>query len=93
MRERMFKKGERDFWLYPKLLLVGLACFALSALLNQWLASSWAVTLGFLPLFAVMAYAGRPLSYRRWLIHIGLVLFLLGVLTALERIVKIVFGS
>ena len=89
----MFKKDERDFWLYPKLLVVGLSCFALSTLLSQWLPHSWAVTLGFLPLFAVLAYAARPLSYRQWLVRIGVMFLALGVCAALIGVVKRVFGS
>ena len=90
--ERMFKKSERDFWLYPKLLLIGLFCIALSVLLSLWLPSSWAFAIGFIPFFAIFPYAGRPLSYRQWFIRILITLFALGVGAGIVSIVKMLLG-
>lgn len=92
MHDRMFKDDEREFWLYPKLLLVGLLCIALIALMNHWLPGSWASAIGFVPLLVVMIYAGRPLSYRKWLIRIVRALLVMAVVGTLVSIVKRIFG-
>jgi len=84
----MFKKDDRDFWLYPKLLLVGVLGVVLAAFLNQWMPISEAVGFGFIPLLAVMSGADGPLSYRQWFIRIGVMILLIAGFEALDLIVN-----
>ena len=65
MSERIFKETERDFWLYPKLLLVVIGCAVLFVTLDTWVSPRIAI-IGFLPFFALFAFIGRPVTYRQW---------------------------
>jgi hypothetical protein len=88
----MLKEAKHDFWLYPKLLLVIVGCSGLTILLNLWLPSPLAVTLGFVPFFVVLAYAGRRLSYKQWVLRVLLMLSVLAALEILVIVVKKLFG-
>lgn len=76
MSERIFKQTERDFWLYPKLLLVAIGCAALTAVLDRWVSTRFAL-IGFLPFFALFGFIGRPVTYRQWVLRILLMLLYL----------------
>ena len=91
MLDRMFKKDDRDFWLYPKLLLLGVLGVVLAEFLKQRMPFSEAVGIGFIPLLAVITYGDRPLSYRRWFISIGLMTILMAGFETLVLIVKRLF--
>ena len=77
----MFKETEKVFWVYPKLLIVVAGCFGLTALLSRWLSSSLAVSLGFLPFFALLAFVGRPLTHQQLLFRVILIVLALAALT------------
>jgi hypothetical protein len=74
MIERIFKQTDRDFWLYPKLLLVAVGCVALTTMLNRWVPDSAAVIIGFVPLLALFTFIGRPVTYKQWVLRITLML-------------------
>jgi hypothetical protein len=88
----MLKEARPDFWLYPKLLIVIVGCSALTILLNRWLPGSLAVTLGFIPFLVVLAYTGRPLSNKQWVLRVLLMLSVLAALDSRQRRKKL-FGS
>jgi hypothetical protein len=91
MLDRMFKKDDRDFWLYPKLLLVGVLGVVLAAFLKQWMSLSEAALIGLIPLLAAVTYGDRPLSYRRWLLCIGSMVLLMAGFETFILIVKRLF--
>jgi len=91
MLDRMFKKDDRDFWLYPKLLLVGVLGILLTAFLQQWMSDSYALGFALVPLFAAMSGADGPLSYRQWFIRIGVMTILIVGFETLSLMVKKLF--
>jgi hypothetical protein len=79
MTERIFKQTERDFWLYPKLLLVVAGGAVITAILQRWLPNS-AVILGLLPFIALFGFMDRPVTYRQWFMRIAIILVYLLIL-------------
>lgn len=85
MTERIFKRTERDFWLYPKLLLVAAGGVIVTVILNRWLSDSSALILGFIPLLVLFGFMGRPVTYRQWFTRIAVaLLYLVALLTLLS---------
>ena len=73
MTERIFKRTERDFWLYPKLLVVVTGSVVITVVLERWLTNS-ALLLGMLPFIVLFGFMDRPITYRQWFMRIAIIL-------------------